>query len=992
MLKKGEEYKGFYVIDITDVKDYNCKGIYLRHKTTGLEVFHLLNDDEENLFSFCFRTPVSDSKGLPHVIEHSVLCGSEKFRLKEPFITVKSKSVQTFLNAMTYSEKTMYPGAKFIEKQYFDIMDVYADSVFFPVLSETTFNQEAHRLELDGNGNLSIQGVVYNEMKGQFSNFYSCAYRKLTSSLFPGTTYEYCSGGDPLEICTITYKDFTDFHKKYYSPENCLLYLYGNIPTEKQLDFMAEKYIPRLEEKFNLKTEKSDYKAALPKVYDEIKALETFTPEAKTREAKFLAPNGIEGNIISLGFYAGEPDMEQYLLYMLLCGSDSAPLKKKLIETKLADDCVAMFTSAANQIVFGFGLVGVKKENEGKAKELILNSLQEIYEKGFTQDEIDAAIMSIDFDLREIKRNGGPFSIDILEKVMDGWNFGLHPAERLTPISSFEKVKEKLKSDKNFLTSLMEKFFIGKNYVSTIIEPSEKFLQERNAKEAQFIAEKSKTTDKAALKKQLDVLHEYQNSQDSPEALASIPYLKLSELPEKLPRKQAEIEKTENGICLFTDKINTNGIIYFKIFFPFDLLKPEDYIDMPMFSDSLLELGWNGKHWDDCLREADKIVGDKNSSLVPCSFVETEKSLKFLQNYKDDNFFDRDWLGFEMKFLEEKLPEAFDLMAEILNGLDFKDDERLTNIITENQVGAKPSLVPNGLDYCSSRAACAIKKEAAVTEILYGITQIKHLLAYKPKNTKKLLEKFKAMYKTIRDSGCIINITADVDSLKKAKALLPDLISKADLKPLKPKADYTKEDYLKHVYKLSDGGFDVIKTDTQVGYAVSVFECGKPLAKKTGAMDLLLSWITEHTFWEKLRTVHGCYGANATVVNLTNIVALTTYRDPNPEESFELFIDCLKEAAAGSLSTQDIECAALSFYSQYACPNAPSVHGAIALKRVIRGVTQEQIDDYVKYVLELNAADLKEAAETLVVASQNGTRAMLCSNETKTKGNILKID
>ena len=235
MLKKGEEYKGFYVIDITDVKDYNCKGIYLRHKTTGLEVFHLLNDDEENLFSFCFRTPVSDSKGLPHVIEHSVLCGSEKFRLKEPFITVKSKSVQTFLNAMTYSEKIMYPGATFIEKQYFDIMDVYADSVFFPVLSETTFNQEAHRLELDGNGNLSIQGVVYNEMKGQFSNFYSCAYRRLTSSLFPGTTYEYCSGGDPLEICTITYKDFTDFHKKYYSPENCLLYLYGNIPDDSSL-------------------------------------------------------------------------------------------------------------------------------------------------------------------------------------------------------------------------------------------------------------------------------------------------------------------------------------------------------------------------------------------------------------------------------------------------------------------------------------------------------------------------------------------------------------------------------------------------------------------------------------------------------------------------------------------------------------------------------------------------------------------------------------
>ena len=172
MLKKGEEYKGFYVIDITDVKDYNCKGVYLRHKTTGLEVFHLLNDDEENLFSFCFRTPVSDSKGLPHVIEHSVLCGSEKFRLKEPLNTLRSRSVITFLNALTFPDMTFYPSAALIEKQYFEIMDVYADSVFFPLLTENTFKQEAHRFELDGDGNLSIQGVVYNEMKESCSNFY----------------------------------------------------------------------------------------------------------------------------------------------------------------------------------------------------------------------------------------------------------------------------------------------------------------------------------------------------------------------------------------------------------------------------------------------------------------------------------------------------------------------------------------------------------------------------------------------------------------------------------------------------------------------------------------------------------------------------------------------------------------------------------------------------------------------------------------------------
>ena len=176
MLKKGDVYKDFYVIDVTDVIDYKCCGIYLRHRTTGLEVFHLLNDDSENLFSFCFRTPVSNSKGAPHIIEHSVLCGSEKYPLKEPFTTAIGKSVTTFLNAITYPDKTCYPAASQIEKQYFYLLDNYADAVFFPKLDKKTFLQEAHRFEIDESGKLSIQGVVYNEMKGAFSNFYRSIY------------------------------------------------------------------------------------------------------------------------------------------------------------------------------------------------------------------------------------------------------------------------------------------------------------------------------------------------------------------------------------------------------------------------------------------------------------------------------------------------------------------------------------------------------------------------------------------------------------------------------------------------------------------------------------------------------------------------------------------------------------------------------------------------------------------------------------------------
>ena len=622
----------------------------------------------------------------------------------------------------------------------------------------------------------------------------------------------------------------------------------------------------------------------------------------------------------------------------------------------------------------------------------MLSSLKEIYEKGFTQDVIDAAIMSIDFNLREVKRNGGPYSIDILEKVMDGWNFGYHPAEKLTPIYSFEKVKEKLKNNKNLLNSLMEKFFIDKNYVHTVIEPSDEFLNERNNKEIHFIKTSEKSINKELLKKELEILHEYQNKQDSPEALSSIPRMELSDLPDKLPKKEAKVEKTHGDICLFTDKINTNGIIYFKIFFPCDVLKPKDYLDLPLFSETLLELGWGGKNWAECLRDADKIVGEKFNSLALCSFVETEETIKNAQKFKDDNFFDRDWLGFEMKFLEEKLPEALGLMEEILNGLDFKDSERLNCLITEKIANAKPSLVPGGLEYCSMRACCAFSREDAVSEMLYGITQVNHILSYKIEDSKNLLKKFKLMYDNIKNAGCIINITAEEKSLNEAKQLLPEFINKAGLKKISSKRKYEKEDYLKFVYQYSKEKFDIIKTDTQIGYAFSAFKTEKPFTKKAAAVELLLSWITEHTFWEKLRTVHGCYGANAMIQNMTNLASFSTYRDPNPKESFDIFVESLKEVINNKLSQDDIECAILSYYSRYTIPNSPSVHGTIALRRVIKGINQDIIDFYVKNVLEINADDLLDAAKSVFDSCKDSVKAMLCSKETEINGNVLELN
>lgn len=992
MLKTGDEYRDFYVIDVCDVKDFKSKGIYLRHKTTGLEVFHLLNDDDENLFSFCFRTPVSDSKGTPHVIEHSVLCGSEKFKLKEPFITLKSKSVLTFLNALTYPDKTLYPGASQIEKQYFDIMDVYADAVFFPILSEITFNQEAHRMELDENGELSVQGVVYNEMKGVYSDFYSVVLRNINKSLFPKTTYENSSGGDPVEICKLTYKEFLNFHHKYYSPENCLLYLYGNIPTEKQLDFIAEKYIPRLQKKFNLFAELKDYKVPLPKIYDEIKQLETFdVKNAKSINRYFAPKSGMEGSVVSVCFYADQPDMEQFLLFSVLCGSDSAPLKRRLKDSKIGTDCWTMLSAHADRNVFSFNLIGVEKEDEEKVKNIVVSAIEEIYNVGISQDDIDSTVMSIDFCLREIKRSGGPYSLNLLNKVLDAWNFAHHPAEKLSPISEFRKVKEKLNNDKDFLRSLMKKYFIGKPYVFTVIEPSDDFMKKRNEIEAEFIDNQKKIINIENLKKELASLHEYQNSADSPEAQASIPHLKISELPANLEKMEVSVEKNKNDIFLFTDEVNTNGIVYFKVLFPCDVLKPEYYLDLPLFSDTLLDLGWGGKHWSTCLKQADKIFGDSNVSVASFALAESLVAEENSKKYKNERLFNRDWVAFNIKFIAEKTKDALNLLAEILNGLDFKDSERLESLITEIITDIKPSLVSNGLDFCLKRASYSFSRLNVIEEILFGFTQFKYMLGCKPKDSKKLLEKFKIMFEQIKNAGCIINITADEESLEATKKYLPEFIDSAKLTSLVSEQKYKKEDYIHLVYSPAENSLDVIKTETQVGYAVSVFKTVELFSKKGAAIELLTSWLSEHSFWEKLRTVHGCYGAEADYDEILNLVWFSTYRDPNPKDSFELFKQCIEEVRQNKLSNEEMECAIVSIYSNYVKPIAPGVHGVKALRRMFAGVSQDIVNEYVKGLLSLSADDIVEAADLIAESCRKDKKAMLCSSESEITGNILEF-
>ena len=277
-LKENEIYNGFKVLSISQIPAYDSVGIFLKHEKTGLEIFHMVNNDVENLFAFGFKTPSFDSCGTAHILEHSVLCGSKNYPLKDPFIRLSNQSVKTFLNAMTFPDKTVYPASSLNETDYFNLMAVYGDAVFFPLLTKETFMQEGHRLEFDKNGKLQFQGVVFNEMKGDYSSLNNVITTYMTESLFPDASYSHDSGGEPTTIPELTYEKFKEFHKIYYHPSNCKLFLCGNISTKKQLDFINEKFLSAPEFAENSEFKFDTEKMTFSKNFDKPKYITKFGP------------------------------------------------------------------------------------------------------------------------------------------------------------------------------------------------------------------------------------------------------------------------------------------------------------------------------------------------------------------------------------------------------------------------------------------------------------------------------------------------------------------------------------------------------------------------------------------------------------------------------------------------------------------------------------------------------------------------------------------
>ena len=975
-IKKGSVIKGYKVLEVRELNEFNGTGIFFKHIRTGLEVFHIYNDDSENLFAFAFKTPSSSSNGAAHVLEHTVLTGSLKFPLKDPFVKMLNQSVKTYLNAYTASDRTVFPASSLVPKDYYNLMSVYGDAVFFPLLRKECFLQEAHHLEVDKKGNAKIQGVVFNEMKGAYSSFDDKVNDDICHALLQGTIYDFDSGGDPLEIPNLTHAQLKAFHKKYYCTNNCLLFLYGNIDTLEQLDFVNENFLSRIYEYGNAAKFKSLPKKTVIPFY------KSTGPSCDAGEKKATVIQAWKTGLRDKnGVPSFERIFENLFLTDLLMGSDSAPLVKALLDSKLGQDIAPQsggrFEIQENYL--SLGLRGVKEGEEKKVIELIEKTISTLVKNGINEDDIARTIHDLDFENKEVKRGSVPYGMVLLRRVLRSWTYGGSPFTSLCVNEASESLKKKIKENPSYPRELLKNLLLENKEKSFIlVKPNASYSKNRDAEEEKLALNILKAKGKEKVLKELNAMYKFQQKPLSSQEEKMLPHLKINDLTVKAEKLNLQ-KKEINGINVFESKEHTNGISYVRVMFPMDTLEAEDYLFAPVLTNTVTDCGWKNLSWDQAANVASLNMG---SFFATCSTDETRPDDKknLTQIYQG-----RDYLTFAFKILNEETDKAFDIVSDCISGTDFHDTKRIKDLILSQKNYGVSSVIPNGCAFAQLRSARFDGRSNAINELWDGVRALFMDDELTKMPVKKVCERLRKIFIKIKNSGAIIHITADREGLKIIEKKLPDFIKKTELKSLKkakkiPDSDFFAltalkgEDWKK---SFNDKKTEVFTIPGNSGFAGASF-AGEKTQKKQWADIVLSRFLSKSILWEEIRTSGGAYGVNLSTSDRQCDVIYYTYRDPKPFESLEVLTNIFFNVQSVKIGQSELEKTLTGCYSNLITPQLLSEKGAMALRREIYHYNKAFISNKVKYLKSMKCKDLEQALESMSKRVKDLRSVVIC--------------
>lgn len=941
MKKSGlEKLPAYTLVDEREIKEMNSLGVVLSHKKTGARLFLMINDDENKVFSIGFRTPPDSSTGLPHILEHSVLCGSEKFPVKDPFVELVKGSLNTFLNAMTYPDKTVYPVASCNEKDFQNLMDVYLNAVFYPNIyhEKKIFQQEGWHYELEEtDGPLTINGVVYNEMKGAFSSPESVLDRLTTHELFPDTCYGFESGGDPTEIPNLTYEEFLRFHGSYYHPSNSFIYLYGDMDMEEKLDWLDREYLSRFEER------KVDSEIRLQKPFArpiEKEAYYSITEDEEEENQAYFSINTVVGTDLDPKLYVAF----QILEYTLL-DAPGAALKQALLDAGIGDDIFGGYESGILQPYFSVVAKNANKEQKAEFLAVVKGTLRKLADQGIDRKSLLAGLNYYEFRYREADYGSSPKGLMYGLWSMDSWLYGGDPMLHLEYQKTFDFLKEEV--HKGYFEDLIREYLLDNPFEAVITLLPQKNL---TAREDQKLAQKLEAyrvslseEERLALQKETRALKEYQETPSSQEELMKIPMLKREDIGKKGEGLYGE-EKEIDGIKVIHSSLFTSGIGYLNLLFTTDGIPQEDLPYVGLLKSVLGYVDTEHYTYNDLASEIYLNSGGIDFSVT--SYVNLREPEKFIGAF-----------AAKVKVLYSHLDFAFSIFKEIFTASKLEDEKRLGEILAENKSRARMRLENASHSAAVARATSYFSPTSSYNDLTGGIGYYHFLEKLnkeyeEPENRKALTAKLKEICRRLFTlDHMLVSYTADEEGYKLLAGSMRKLTDHLEM------SDGKRYPFVFEGGNKNEG----FKTSSQVNYVARCGNFRKGGFAYTGALRILKVILNYDYLWLNLRVQGGAYGCMSGF-GRSGEGYLVSYRDPNMKETNAVYEKIPEYLKHFQVEERDMTKYVIGTISELDTPLTPSIKGSRGLSAYLSGVTEEMLQKERDEILAATQEDIQALA------------------------------
>lgn len=930
----------YEILDEHRVEDVQSDGFILRHKKSGARIAILSNNDDNKVFYIGFRTPPEDETGVPHIIEHTTLCGSKKFPVKDPFIELAKGSLNTFLNAMTYPDKTVYPVASCNDQDFKNLMDVYLDAVFNPNITkyEEIFKQEGWHYELTGKDDeLKINGVVYNEMKGAYSSPDEVLSSQIYRSLFPDNTYSKDSGGNPEYIPKLTYEAYLDFYHKYYHPSNSYIYLYGDMDVVERLEWLDKEYLSLYDyKKVNSEINKQP-------AFDEIKNVEaqySITMDDSQENKTYLSYNRVVGDTLDEMLYQAF-DVLDYALV----SSPGAPVKQALIDAGIGDDVYGSYDAGILQPVFSFVAKNANASQADEFESIIENTLKEVVKTGINKEALLAGINSSEFKFREADFGQFPKGLLFGLNCLDSWLFDdMKPFIHLECLGTFAKLRKAVDTD--YFEKLIQEYLLDNTHGSSVtVKPKRGLGNEREETLAKELSDYKASLSDEEIKKLIEDtehLKKYQEEPSSDEDLRKLPMLTRADM-KKNAMPFSNIEDELLDVKVVRHDIESNGIDYISFLFDAGDFAQSELGYLGFFTNALGLVSTEKYSYTDLANATNIYTGGISTGTASHPDIKDRNNFVFKFEVK-------------LKVLEKNLDKALELMEQMLLSSDFTDTKRLGELVAQIKARLQANLSSSGHLVAAMRSMSSFSRYALYQDELKGIAfyrsicRIEKELSESPKSVSDKLAAIAR--KLFARNRMLISFTGNNEAYCNAKPSLEKVIAGFD------KMSAVGNQAEVHFNTAKEAFIDA----SQIQYVAKTGDFICEGYEYTGALRLLRIILSYDYLWINVRVKGGAYGCMNTFLR-SGESYFVSYRDPNLSDTLDVYDRIPEYIKSFSPDERDMTKYIIGTFSALDTPMNPEAKGSRSLSAYLEGITYEQIQKERNEILNAQPEDIRRLAD-----------------------------